>query len=270
MPVTLSELDNRIFSGLQAAAEYLTLTDVHDACVQELNLRTQESRSSDVNVLLGTTPEFTPDATPYDITSMIGKSVPAWLEMQTVLLSGITWWYPVRNVSLNQLNDYQRIGGLAVAFYGDEPADDVSQATQYAAFTYLPARPCRIRFDRDNQRTAMAADILLPDNISELIVLGAQNRLIPRIKLQIAMRLRKDEEGRGLAGPLIQALDDIRQQNLMVDMPPLVAQWKVWCYRDRAAQDPHNLPTPQSSSMYAGGLNKTWGTYGAGGWGGGY
>lgn len=264
MSVSLSELDNRVFSGLQAAAEYLMLTDVHDATVQELNIRTMESRTSDINVLLATSDEFTPDVTPYDVTSLIGKSVPAWLEMQTVLISGVTWWYPVRCVNLNQLNDYQRAGAMAVAFYGDEPNSDTAQPTQYASFTFLPRRPCRIRFDRDNQRTAMASDIILPDNLSELIVLGAQNRLIPKIQFQIMMREGRDEKNRPFAQGLIQTLEGIRQQNMVVDMPPLIAQWMVWAYRDRSAQTSFSKPTPSSQANYPGGRNLSWGPYNGG------
>lgn len=267
MSVTLSELDDRVFMGLAAAAEYLTLTDVHNATVQRLNARTMQSRTSDINVLLGTSDTFTPTETPYDVTDLIGKGVPAWVEVQGYIVNQIEQWYPVRVVNMNQLNDYQRIGMPAVAFYGDETESSTAQPVQYMAWTYLPTRPCRIRFDRDGQRTALASDIILPDNLSELVVLDAQNSLIPRVKFAIAMRMRSDEDGRKIAGGLMAALDGIYAQN-KVDIEPLHTQWKVWCYRDRAAQTSFNLPTPSSSANYPGGRNNTWGPYG--GSGGGY
>ncbi len=266
MSVSLGDLDNRVFMGLAAAAEFLALEDVHNATVQRLNARTMQSRTSDINVLLGTTEEFTPTETPYDVTSLIGKGVPAWVEVKGYIVDSIQQWYPVRVVNMNQLNDYQRLGVPAVAFYGEESAGDTAQPTQYMAWTYLPNNAVRIRFDRDGQRTDLEADMILPDNLAELIVLEAQNSLIPRIKLAIAMRLRKDEEGRKLAGGLMAALDGIQRQNL-VDIVPLDTQWRVWAYRDRAAQTNFNLPTPKGQTLYPGGRNNTWGPYSSGGGG---
>ena len=80
--MNLSELDSRVFLGLEAASEWLSLDDVHNVCVQRLNARTMQARSSSINVLLGVSDEFTPTASPYDITSLIGKSVPAFLEVR--------------------------------------------------------------------------------------------------------------------------------------------------------------------------------------------
>lgn len=264
MSVSLGQLDNRVFQGLAAAAEFLSLEDVHNAVVQRLNTRTMESRTSDINVLLGTSAEFTPDAVPYDVTSLIGKSVPCWVETKGDLLNGVQYWYPVRSVNQSDLNDYARMGAFACSFYSEESTGDVLQPVQYISFTFLPVRACRIRYDRDNQRTALDADIILPDNLSELIVLEAQNSLIPRIKLAMGMRLRSDEEGRRDAAAISQSLQEIYLQNV-VDIKPLDAQWKVWAFRDRAAQDSHNNPTPRSEGMYAGGRNRQggWGTGGS-------
>lgn len=266
MSVTLSELDNRTMQGLGSASDFMALDDVHNAVVQELNIRTMQARTSDINVLLGVTEEFTPDSLNYDITSLIGKAVPVWLEMQSVLITGSEWWQPVRNINLSMLNDFQRRGSFAVAFHGDEPDSDTEQATQYASFTFMPLRACRIRFDRDNQRTAMASDIILPDNLSDLVVLGAQNRLVPRIETEIAARMRNDEELRSIAPALIQGLDNIVAQNRM-DMVALDMQWRVWAFRDRSAATAFNKLTPASSANYPGGRNNdSWGSYGA--WGG--
>lgn len=263
MSASLSQLDNRVFLGLEPAGEYLSVEDVHNAVVQRLNTRTMQSRTSDINVLLGTSSTFTPTTIPYDVTALIGKSVPCWLEVQADTVGGQTWWHPVRNVSLVQLTDYRNLGAFACAFYGEEPSSDTAQPTQYLSFTYLPARTCRIRFDRDGQRTAMTSDILLPDNLSELVVLEAQNSLIPRIKTAITVRTRKDSESVKYAAELKRDLDGILMQN-MLDIRPLDAQWRVWAFRDRSAQPAFNKPTPSSENLYPGGRNNTWGTYGGG------
>lgn len=262
MSVSLSELDNRVFIGLEAAQEYLHLNDIHNVVVQRLNVLTSQSRTSDINVLLATSDEFVPDAIPYDITSLIGKSVPKWIECRVDITEGVAdRWFPVRAVPLSQLSDYARIGALACSFHGEEPAGDDEQAIQYVSFTYLPPQTCRVRFDRDSQRTALSADILIPDNIAELVVLQAQNSLVPRVQFKLNMDLRRDKELRPIAGGILASLENIRQQNL-VDIEPLYAQWKVWAFRDRQAPTSFNLVTPQSEVLYANGRTNTWGGYG--------
>ncbi len=259
---SLAELDGRVFQGLYAAGEYLQLEQVHNAVVQALNARTMESRSSDINVLLATSDEFTPDAIPYDITSLIEKGTPKWVESRYVALNNATWWYPVRSVPLSQFNDYQRRGAYAVAFHGEEPDNDDDQAIQYASFTFLPENPCRIRFSRDRQRTAMTSDFLLPNNIADLIVLDAQSDVISDIKLRIAMDLRNDERGRANAQIIMAALDDVRTRNFL-KAKPLEYQWRSWAFRDRSADEAFNLPTPSSEWLYPGGRAKSWGGYGS-------
>lgn len=268
MAISLSELDSRVMESLEAAQEWLDLSDVHSQVVQTLNARTMQSRSSDINVLLATTAEFTPDSVLYDITSLIGKAVPAFVEIKGYVGQDIERWQMVRVVNLNQLDDYRNIGAFACAFYGEEPAtDEDAQPTQYLNFTYLPARPCRIRFDRDGQRTALEADQLLPDNLSHLIVLEAQNSLIDRIIFKIGMDMRRDTALREIAPTIIAGLQGIKMQNLTLDIPPLHKQWMVWAYRDRAAQSSFNNPTPSGANLYAAGRNKIggYGGYGGGG-----
>lgn len=258
---SLAELDSRCFLGLEAAAELMSVNDIHNVVVQRLNSRTMQSRTSDINVLLGTSDVFTPDATPYDVTTLIGKGVPAWVECKQNVVDEVTWWTPVRICNENQLNDYRALGAFACAFYGDEEDSDTEQPTQYLEFTYLPVRECRIRFDRDGQRIALDADIILPDNLAELIVLESQNSLIPRINAAITTRTRRDADLRQYAKELKADLMGIYAQNL-VDIKPLDAQWRVWAFRDRSAQQSFNLPTPRSEDSYPMGRANTWGGYG--------
>lgn len=263
MTVSISEMDNRVFMGLSAAAEFLSLTDVHNVVVQKHGIRTQQSRSSDTNVLLGLSSEFTPLVTPYDITALIGKSVPCWLEVKSLTLTGVDWWYPVRVVPLDQLNDYQQMGMFAIAFEGREPDSLTAQATQYLHFTYLPQAVCRIHFDRDSTRIALAANTLLPDNLTELVVLESQNALIPRINAEIVMRMRRDPVLKEIGPPLIAALTAIANQNRMSEIPPLEAEWKIWSYRDRSGQTSFNQPTPRPKTQYG---DENWSGYFGGGY----
>ena len=275
MTVTLRELDSRVFMGLAGAAEFLDLEDIHNAVVQELNLRTMQSRSSDINVLLGTTEIFHPTDREWDITALIGKAVPCWLETRSNNIdnganNGTIGWQVVRVVNLHNLNEYRQTGAFACAFHGDETDSPTAQPIQWVSFTYAPNRDCRIRFDRDDQRQELDSDIVLPDNLSELIVLAAQNRVIGRIKFGMAMRIRQDPTLAASAPLLLGGLDHILKQN-MADMLPLIQQWKIWAFRDRAAQTNFNKPTPSGRGLYPFGRNwsNRWGG-GGGGNGGGY
>lgn len=261
MAVSLSELDSRCYISLAPAAEYLDVSVVHNAVVQRLNIRTMKSRISTAHVLLATTSEFTPGVLDYDVTSLIGKSVPCFVEQKWVSQDTLVSWQNIRVVPLSQINDYRAMGGLACAFYGEEPAASTAQATQYLRFTYLPGQVCRIRFDRDGQRTALDANILLPDNLAELVVREAQNDLIPTMQLAIQMRLRQDEDLRKDAQGIIAALTGIFAQNLII-IKELDALWKVWAFSDRAKESNFNLPTPSSASMYGGRGGRGYGGFG--------
>ncbi len=115
----------------------------------------------------------------------------------------------------------------------------------------------------------MDADIILPDNLSELIVLESMNSLIPRIKNKIAMSMRRDDQLAKFAKPIFDSLGEIYAQN-RVDIMPLDAQWKVWAYRGRDSQTSFNKPTPSGSSLYPGGTIGSNNRWGGGGYGGGY
>ncbi len=266
MTVSLAELDSRCYLSLAPASEYIDLAMMHNAVVQRVNVRTMQSRNSSANVLLGTSEEFTPDDVTYDITAMIGKGVPCFLENRAVAQDNISWWQNIRVVALPQLNDYMSMGAFACAFYGDETDSATAQPTQYVKFTFLPAGVCRIRFDRDTQRTALDADMLLPDNLADLPVREAQNDVIPAIKLAIQMDLRRDDALRKDAPGILAALNDLYAQNERV-IKELDALWRVWAYTDRAKEANFNNPVPNGQWLYVGGRNRSWG---GGSGGGGY
>lgn len=266
MSVNLAELDSRCYLSLAPASEYIDLSMMHNAVVQRVNVRTMQSRNSNANVLLGTSDEFTPDVIDYDITDLIGKGIPCFIETRQVAQENVSWWQNIRVVPLSQLNDYMAMGAFACAFYGDETASETAQPTQYVKFTFLPAGVCRIRFDRDTQRTALSSDMLLPDNLADLPVREAQNDLIPAIQLAIQMDMRRDEAGRPFAAGITAALNNVFMQNEKV-IRELDALWRNWAYTDRAKEANFNNPTPNGQWLYVGGRNRNWGN---GGFGGGY
>lgn len=266
MSTSIAELNSRVFLSLTAAAEFLDLTQVHNAVVARLNIRTMQSRNSAENVLLGTSDEFTVTDLDHDITSLIGKGVIAWVETRNANENTLVNWTNIRVVPLSQLNDYKQMGAMACAYYGDEPASATAQATQYLKFTFRPGGVCRIRFDRDGERKNLDSDTLLPGNISELIVREAQNDLIATIQTAIGFRMRSDEELRKFAPPILQGLAAMFQTNLGL-IRDLDSVWRVWAFSDRAKESNFDQPTPRSSANYPGRR----GGFGIGnGWGSGY
>ena len=370
MTVSIAELNSRVCLGLKSAAEYLELDDVHNAVVNHVNVRTQFSRVSSINVLLSRSSEFTPTSSPYDITSLIGKGVPMFVETRADVLENAGWWRPIRVVPLVQLTEYAQMGTLACAFEGREPDGDTTTdgeqatgtltvagvavagetltvngiefvfvaegtqsddpyeivfvtnanvtaaniaaalnacsdaavaaatyaaednvvtityrtvgaagnaftienssydavtveadtltdgsdatngaATQYLHFTFVPAAPCRIRYDRDAERIRLANDVLLPDDLSELPVMDAQISLIPKIKVEIANRVIRDPKLADVSKLLMSALDDQKAQ-LELDLRSLVALWEVWAFRDRDVSTSFTKPTPTGRAMY--------------------
>lgn len=251
MGTSLAELNDRVYTQLGPAVEFCDLNHIHTAVVQKHSLRTAQSQASGVNVLLAVSAQFTPTETTHDITALIAKGVPAWIEH----LSEDEVWRPMRIVGLNQLSDYAALGTLAATFYSEDSADSSTEPVQYVAFTFLPGGPCRIRFDRDVVRLGMDHNILLPDNVAELITKEAQNTMIPRIKLAIDMRTRNDEELRRFARDAKQSLSEIHAQNER-DIKPLHELWKIWAFRDRRSESSFNKPTPSGRNMYPTGIEQ--------------
>jgi len=246
MSTTISETNDRVYLELEIVAEFLSVDKIHNAVVQRHAVRTAQAGSSAVNVLLGVTASFTPTTTEYDISALIGKGVPAWLEYQ---VSG-TDWKPMRILNLAQIADYSTLGVLAAAFYSLDSDSASTEPIQYVGFTQVPGVACRIRFDRDIVRLGIADNILLPDHVAELIVKEAENMLIPRIKASIDVRCRNDKELRIIARDLKQSLSEIQAQN-QLEIKDLLRLWQQWAFSDRAAAGTtFNKPTPSSRGYY--------------------
>lgn len=245
MSTSISEINDRVYLELEVAAEFLSVEKIHNAVVQRHAVRTAQAGSSAVNVFLGVTPSFTPTTVDYDISGLIGKGVPAWLEY----FAGDDW-KPMRIINLNQVEDYAMLGTLAAAFHAESSGTSAIEPVQYVKFTQVPGTECRIRFDRDIVRLGITDNILLPDNVSELIVKEAENMLIPRIKASIDVRCRNDKELRIIARDLKQSLSEIQAQN-QLEIKDLLRLWQQWAFTDRAAGGKSfNKPTPSSRGLY--------------------
>jgi hypothetical protein len=251
MSTTLAELNDRVYLELgETASEFLPVDVVHNAVVQAHNLRASQTRLSSINVVLATTPQFTPTGLQYNVTSLIGDGTP--IRVEYLADDGINpaQWIPMRVIPLASMSDYQAAGILAATFEGDDSATSGVDPVEYINFTFLPAGPVRIRFDRDLVRKLLTDDSLLPDHVAELMVKDAIVFVIPRLKLEIDVSSRRDPELRAIKNDLKGTLDDMRRQILEIDGPPLIALWKNWAFRDRGAETSFNKPTPSSRGLY--------------------
>lgn len=248
MSTALAELNDRVYLEMgEIASDFLQPEVVHNSVVQAHNLRASQTRLSSVNVLLATSSQFTPATLQYDITALIGDGVPAFVEY---LDSDGVSWLPMRVIPITSLADYAAADVLAAAFSAEESATAGVEPIEYITFTFLPPGAVRIRFDRDLVRKLLTDDSLLPDHVSELMVKDAVCFSIPRLKIEIDLRSRRDADLRGMKESLKGSLDDMRKQILEIEAPPLIALWKQWAFGDRSAQGAFNKPTPSSRGLY--------------------
>lgn len=250
--MNIAELNSRVFIGFEDfPPEWIPLPLVHNASVQVLNVLSTQAKFSNVNSVISLSDEFTPtDNSPYNITNLIGKGLPSWIEYK----ANETTWIPIRVVDLSVINSFYNLGALVVAFYGEDTGEDGADVVQYAKFSNIPNAACRIRFDRDNVQNLMQDVLALPDNLSDYPVLLAQNKVIPRIKTKIALNLNRNENERKDAQLLIGLLNDIWQQN-MLDIQPLKALYNIWAFSERPTHKNFNKPTPKSRTLYGGRFN---------------
>lgn len=248
MATDFAELNDRVFLELGVAGEYCQVDKIHNAVIQKHNVRAMQSRASTINVLLGAS-IFTPTDLTHDLTAIIGKGLPAWVEFQ----HSDDTWQRMRVVPLPQLADYGTLGELVASFSAEEAASSATEPVQYIHFSLIPRGDVRIRFDRDNIRMGLKDNMLLPDFVGELIVKEAQNMVIPRIKLAIDVRTNSDPTlANGVARALKQSLAELATQNA-ADIHPLYEMWKGWAFKDRAGEASFNKATPSSRGAYGNG-----------------
>lgn len=245
MSRTFAQLDSKVYQRLGGLPpEWLPLNLVHTMVVQAANIKTLETRISDSNIELSTTIAFTPTALIHNITSLIGKSIVAWVEQD---LDGV--YYPIEVVGLAQLTDYSNVGRLVCSVWSEAATSVGVQPIQYIQFNFVPTSPLRIRFDTETVKESLADVSSLPDDFQDLIVMKAENSCIPRIKLNASLNLLRSEDRRQDYGAILNALDGIYAQNV-IEMRDLEAAWKVWAFREKGLQTPFTKATPTGRSLY--------------------
>ena len=249
MGASIAQLNGRVFEEMDDLADYLTVVDIHRAVVQSLNIRTRFAAIGATDVMLAVSDPITVTDKQMVVTSDIGIGTPVGLEIYNPNNpNGL--YYPVRIVSRQVLPQYEMASILAVAFWALDEGNPLNPLTQYMEFSILPNAQVRILFDRDTVRTDTGAASLLPGHVDDLIVKDACNILLPRVKLRIGRDYRRDEESREIAQGMLTAIDEVFALNAR-QIRQLEGLWKTWAFRDRAAEDGYDLPTPNSRSLYS-------------------
>ena len=247
MAVTIAELNSRVILGLGlgfALPDFCSLEEIHNAVVRRLSVRTAWTELGTPNTAGSMSAEFTPTVVQYDITALIGKGSPLWIELKVD-----DRWQPVRVVNQTELSDFYAQGAFACAFYAQDSATEGSDLTQYVEFTFIPSAAVRIHYRRDLIRISMVDKSALPDEIAELIVLEAEQTLIPRIKMKMAMNMNRNEKSRQDLQPVFSAIEGIYMQNV-VDIAPLLRLWTVQSFGEKGQAKSFNKPTPRSGGFY--------------------
>jgi hypothetical protein len=247
--ITIAELIGRMYLDLPGVESYVHPTDAHRAIVSKLNVYLAFARQgSDLNILLKTSQPFIPADLLVDVSALY-TGTPCWVEM----LGPDGGYYPIRSVNLSQIQSYALLGDMACAFWSEESIDG-SPAVNYVQFTFVPNTTCRIRYDQDTALMLLANSIQLPDHVADLVIFEAENSFIPKLKLKIAMDMRRNEEARQDVGMIMGTLDEIVARN-KEDIPQLRRLWEIWAFRDRGTQNDFTKPTPTGRMLYGEGTN---------------
>lgn len=245
MATTFAQLNSELWLALNKVERHLCDRDeMHYALRRSVTVRTGQARASDNNQPVSVSAEFTPVASPHEITALVAKGTVAWVEMQAN-----SRWQPLRSVNRVFLEEMFRQSINAVAVYGDETNKT------YLDFSFPvnsnSTQVYRIWFDVDIVPTVNTSEILIPDHLVPLLIIDAEQELIPKITLRLAESVENQDEQKRKAVMLqIAAWDGIKAQNavnLKTKWEPLFRRWKN---RSRTAQNMSRLPAKSGKGMY--------------------
>lgn len=244
MSLTIAQLNSAVFVGLgepdKAICDPML---IHYAVRNAVFLFTRQMRATDTNQPLSLTAEFTPTASPYEITSLINKSTVSWVERKEG-----DRWQTVRAVNKAFLEQFHNSGNPAVAVYSDETNKT------YLDFSHTVGSQStgvyRLWYDKDAVLVSHASEVLMPDSMAPLIELTAQNSVIARLKLRLAERI-EDEEQRKILVLQINAWDGIIAQNNL-ELIEWRREWRRTKNRQRTAQNQDRLPNKTGRGLYGG------------------
>ncbi len=244
MSSTLAELVDRTLSGVGTTApEICSISEAHNAVVQALNVRLSFARLSQTNSAASVTAEFFPNATSYDITTMIGGGVPVGCEVLEDAR-----YVSVRAFGLDLLpeNNLDMVGfGCA---FETQTNEQTNESRTFVRFNVVPQQAVRIIYSSGAVLKALDSGSVLPENISELIVLEAQNILIPKIQLRYSTNLNRDENDRKDAQLIVGSFNGIFAANQQ-RIGMLEQLWRIWAFKSRQPNFGRRA-TPKSSRLY--------------------
>ena len=247
MSVSVAQLNYNVYQGLgQPDRSLCDVNDIHYAVRNALALLTGQVRSTDNNQLLGVSNELSAASSPalsspYDITDELEMTTPAWVEIYIQ-----DRWKILKIVNRTRLEQFRRQGLNVCAFYGLESDGN---ATQYIEFNFDPSQSrIRIWYDHDQVLSNLDAVALMPDNLTILIELMAQNRVITLIKTRIAQSIESEEQKKLLEAQ-IKTWSDLYAHN-MIEIEQWKTEFRKWKNRSRSAQSTRNLPRRSSKGFF--------------------
>ena len=249
MSVTVAQLNYNVWQGLgQPDKAVCDLNDIHYAVRGALTLLTGQARASDNNQLLSVTNEISnltdpPLSNNYDITYELEQTTPAWVE---ILRGGR--WETLPIVGKQRLEEWYRNGRRACAFYA---IDRDGEAVQIIDFSFDPrSSTIRVWFDQDAVFVGLDNSALIPDNLTILVELMAQQRVIMILQTKLAGQIESDET-RKILEPQLAAWQQLYAHNL-TEIEDWKRQFRVWKNRSRAAQSTRKLPRRSSKGFFGG------------------
>ena len=240
----LVELVDRTLSGVGVSApEICSISDAHNAVIQALNVRIAFARLSKSNSATSTTAQFFPNATEYDITAMIGGGTPIGCEVFEN-----PHYVSVRAFALDYLPENNLdIVGFGCAF--ERRTNEVTGETRvFIRFNVIPQQAVRIIYASGVVAKSLEQDAIIPDTVNELIVLEAQNIIIPRICQKYIANMNRNEQDRKDASMMVSMFNNIQASNMM-RIPALEQLWRIWAFKP-TQKNAGRLATPRASRLY--------------------
>jgi hypothetical protein len=189
------------------------------------------------------TEEFFPNALEYDITTIISGGTPIGCEVLHEAR-----YVAVRHFSYERLpqNNFELVGFGCAFELRTNPS--TGETRTFVRFNVIPQSAVRVTYTTGEVISILEQDAVVPDSVSELIVLEAQQILIPRIQLKYQINLNRDDTDRKYAMQIVGTYNNILAMNAQ-RIEPLLQLWKVWAFAPRQPAAGRR-PTPRSARLY--------------------
>jgi hypothetical protein len=236
MCTRLSAITSDTYTALGSPpSEWLSLRELWFVVKSVSEKYLQAIQQSDQNQIIAVEEFSLNDEREYDLTAVISRGVPAWMERQVRADDAINGgkWELIPVVNLHNLETYRNDGRKACSFFGD------AYGGIRARFSYSDDLLHRVWFDPESAfDITQDSESVLPSNFNAMLKFEAG---VLALAMMEANAIRRTPEGKPFSEQQIGAW-----RNLAINWREQLGEWKVrfntWTMRSRGAQTSGNRP----------------------------